>query len=71
MAKKVFFLGAGFSKAINRGYPLLSELTKNVDEKLLKASNSQHYGELSDDIKNDVESLLTYLSTDSSLHTYR
>lgn len=64
MAKKVFFLGAGFSKAINSGYPLLSELTKNVDEKLLKASNSQHYGELSDDIKNDVESLLTYLSTD-------
>ena len=64
MSKKVFFLGAGFSKAINQNYPLLKNLTDNVNEKLSKASNFYHYQELSDDIKSNVEALLTYLSTD-------
>lgn len=64
MSKKVFFLGAGFSKAINQDYPLLKDLTENVNLQLEKGSVAKHYEEIAPEIKKDVEALLTYLSTD-------
>ena len=64
MTKKVFFLGAGFSKAIDNNYPLMPELTDNIEQKIAKSSVAEHYGEISPLIKKDIEALLTYLSTD-------
>ena len=64
MSKKVFFLGAGFSKAINDSYPLMKDLTKSIQQELEKGSLVEHYHEISPLIKKDVESLLTYLSVD-------
>ena len=64
MGKKVFFLGAGFSKAVNSTYPLMKELTENVQKYLEKGSLAYHYDEIAPLVKEDVESLLTYLSVD-------
>ena len=64
MSKKVFFLGAGFSKAIKNKYPLMGDLTAQVMARLEKESIREHAGELIPEIKNNIESLLTYLSTD-------
>lgn len=64
MTQKVFFLGAGFSKAINREYPLMSELTTEALALVQKSSAQQHLTELAPQIKQNIESLLTYLSTD-------
>lgn len=64
---KVFFLGAGFSKAIDSRYPVLNELTEYIAGKVRcdKSSLACHYdNELSGLIKDNVENLLTYLSTD-------
>lgn len=64
---KVFFLGAGFSKAIDSRYPLLMELSEYVAEQIRcgKGSLACHYDdELSTQIKENIESLLTYLSAD-------
>ena len=61
MTKKVFFLGAGFSKAIDNNYPLMPELTDNIEQKIAKSSVAEHYGEISPLIKKDIEALLTYL----------
>ncbi len=63
MAKRVFFLGAGFSKAIAPSYPLLNDLSAEVIQQIEKQSVSSHYYELSNLMDKDVESLLTYLST--------
>lgn len=63
---KVFFLGAGFSKAIDSRYPVLNELTKYIAEKVRcdKSSLACHYdNELAGLIKDNVENLLTCLST--------
>ena len=38
--RKVFFLGAGFSKAINCNYPLLSELSEKVKYDITKETQS-------------------------------
>lgn len=64
MTKKVFFLGAGFSKAIDNNYPLMPELTNNIEQKIAKSSIARHYREIAPLIKKDIEALLTYLSTD-------
>ena len=64
MTKRVFFLGAGFSKAIDSSYPLMDKLTENIKLKLGKESIVMHYDEIAHLIQNNVESLLTYLSTD-------
>ena len=64
MTKRVFFLGAGFSKAINHVYPLMVQLTHNIGAELTKSSVAQHYDEIAPSIKGNIESLLTYLSTD-------
>ncbi|MBQ8843639.1 MAG: hypothetical protein IJ016_02485 [Elusimicrobiaceae bacterium] len=46
MSNKVFFLGAGFSKAINSNYPLMDELTRQVFERLGKESVKEHLREI-------------------------
>ena len=63
MTKRVFFLGAGFSKAIDNEYPLMNQLTEDIETKLTKLSVSKHYGEIAPAIKENIESLLTYLLT--------
>lgn len=64
MTQKVFFLGAGFSKAVNGEYPLMSELTTEALAHVQKSSAQKHLEELAPQIKQNIESLLTYLSTD-------
>ena len=64
MTQKVFFLGAGFSKAVNNSYPLMSELTTKALIRVEKSSAQQHLTELAPQITKDIEGLLTYLSTD-------
>lgn len=65
MSKKVFFLGAGFSKSINPRYPLLKELTNNVSQNFEKQILNTYYKfDIFDKFKNNIEYLLTYLSTD-------
>lgn len=63
MSKRVFFLGAGFSKAIDNSYPLMNQLTRDIETKISKLSVVKHYNEIAEPIKQDVEALLTYLST--------
>jgi hypothetical protein len=65
MSKKVFFLGSGFSKALDN-YPTLSELSKEITEKLSgKESTKNHYQkEILTPLKDNFEHLLTYLSSD-------
>lgn len=63
--KRVFFLGAGFSKGLNKEYPTLNELT----EKVIKTLNEeykdnpvlQHYESIPNIVKNNIENLLSYL----------
>lgn len=69
MANKVFFLGAGFSKAVRSCYPLMDELTQQVFERLEKESVRKHLDEIPPLVKQNIESLLTYLSTDSPWKT--
>jgi len=68
MRKEVFFLGAGFSKAVNFNYPLLKELTDTVNSNFInKYSQSAlkaHFDEIPDTLKINIEQLLTYLSSD-------
>jgi hypothetical protein len=68
MSKSVFFLGAGFSKAINSNYPVLSELSQKIKEKLTdekyKGSTCNHYHELTEKLTDNVEELLTFLMSD-------
>ena len=64
MTQKVFFLGAGFSKAINESYPLMNDLTDKVLSRLEKESVREHLNEIPPQVTKNIESLLTYLSTD-------
>ncbi|GAB7140493.1 hypothetical protein RsTz2092_04420 [Deferribacterales bacterium RsTz2092] len=44
--KQLFFLGAGFSKAIADDYPSLGELSRSIDEDMtisMKSSTFEHY----------------------------
>lgn len=64
--KKVFFLGAGFSKAINKSYPLMKDLSLLVKDKIgqFKPVLDTYYDtEIADAMKNNIENLLTYLSS--------
>ena len=64
---KVFFLGAGFSKAIVSTYPTLASLLKEIEPKI-----GEHEPSLKDyysnripiEQKGNIETLLTYLSED-------
>lgn len=64
MTQKVFFLGAGFSKAVNDNYPLMRELTTEALARVEKGSAQHHLTELAPQITQNIEGLLTYLSTD-------
>lgn len=70
MTERVFFLGAGFSKAIAPSFPLLRELSEYVSTSM-ECKNpvigKTHLPELFEkipvEIKNNVEDLLMYLSS--------
>lgn len=62
MSKDIFFLGSGFSKAIDDTYPTLKGLTESIlGVKYEKESVKNHYYEVSEPIKDNIENLLTYL----------
>lgn len=67
MSNKLFFLGSGFSKAINPRYPTLKELTeitiKNFSERNKNNSVEKRFHEIPDIVKSDIEQLLSYLYT--------
>lgn len=61
----VFFLGAGFSKALNPEYPDLHSLSKEIKNLYENNQNTiaQHYNhDIPDEYKSNIEFLLTYLS---------
>ena len=64
MSRDVFFLGAGFSKAINPSYPTLNELTAEINQNLNveKESIYNHFRkEIPISYKNNIELLLNFL----------
>lgn len=70
--KAVFFLGAGFSKAIISGYPTLQGLTQEINKKYIGEKNSvtQHfYDEIPKQYKENIEHLLTFLSSNLPFKT--
>ena len=68
MKRRAFFLGAGFSKALNPLYPTLSELTTSVGTSFLKRYFSgairEHFNHLPNGITFDIEQLLSFLHSD-------
>ena len=67
MIKRVFFLGAGFSKAIDKRYKDLSGLSDEIENRIKNKKDSlyDHYqNEIPGIVKGNIEALLTYLSTD-------
>ena len=65
--KKVFFLGAGFSRAIVSTYPTLSNLLKEIESKIGEKEPSlrDYYSKrIPLEQKGNIETLLTYLSED-------
>jgi hypothetical protein len=62
--EKVFFLGAGFSKAINHNYPLLPELSKKIKTNIREGDLSERYKNICAKVGENIEELLTYLSLD-------
>lgn len=66
MSNDIFFLGAGFSKAIDNTFPTLSELSQVIKENLNteKESVGVHYrDEIPYQYKDNIETLLTFLSS--------
>lgn len=62
----VFFLGAGFSKAISDSYPDLKNLTDEINSEYVSEQSSIaiHYNkDIPDEYKDNIEVLLTYLSS--------
>jgi len=63
--KSVFFVGTGFSKAIDPAYPTLKELAEQVMIEFDSESLMTHYNkEVPPSVKKDIGQLLTYLSMD-------
>ena len=66
--RKVYILGAGFSKEINNEYPVLYDLKNTVYKNLFQYyKNSpilEHFHQLPIEITSDIEMLLSYLSID-------
>lgn len=70
--KAVFFLGAGFSKAVNPNFPTLQELTEEINTRYRgeKDSITQHYyDEIPSKYKENIEHLLTFLSSNLPFKT--
>lgn len=71
MTNRIFFLGAGFSMAMSEKgvthkikYPSLKSLTHKILGTFSKSSLGVHLEEISPKYKDNIEELLTYLSTD-------
>ncbi len=68
MKRRVFFVGAGFSKALCAAYPTLLELSTAVSTSFLSRYPSgairEHYNQLPLGLVRDVEQLLSYLYSD-------
>lgn len=64
---KLFFLGSGFSKAINPMYPTLKELTDITINNFKKNNHDtaleKHFEEIPNIVKKDIEQLLSFLYT--------
>lgn len=70
--KAVFFLGAGFSKAIISSFPTLQELTKKITTTYRgeKESVTTHFhSEIPNEYKENIEHLLTFLSSNLPFKT--
>ena len=65
MNDSVFFLGAGFSKAICDFYPDLNDLSEDIATNYSMSDDSLaiHFNTIPDDYKSNIEVLLTYLSS--------
>lgn len=66
MSNEVFFLGAGFSKAINDKYPTLKTLTEEINHNLIteKGSIMTHFrDEIPEGYKSNLELLLSFLAS--------
>lgn len=68
MSQRVFFLGAGFSKAINPRFPTLLELSENVKTNFLNRYQSgpirERFNEIPFGLDSNVEQFLSYLISD-------
>lgn len=68
MKRRVFFVGAGFSKALCSAYPTLLELSTAVSASFLSrypsGSIREHYNQLPQGLAKDAEQLLSYLYSD-------
>lgn len=68
MSQRVFFLGAGFSKAINPRFPTLLELSTSVKANFLNRYQSgpirERFNEIPFGLDSNVEQFLSYLISD-------
>lgn len=68
MKRRVYFVGAGFSKALCSAYPVLTELSKSVTQNFCARYASgairEHYNQLPATVVDDIEQLLSYLFSD-------
>lgn len=66
--KRVYFLGAGFSKAINRAYPTLAELTEivliNLSKRHKGTAVANHLATVPNELHGNLELVLSYLFSD-------
>ena len=66
MSKDVFFFGAGFSKSLAENYPTLTELSNAIKNAFSEEENAIKYyyeKEIPTLLHNNIENLLTYLSS--------
>ncbi|MFZ2162374.1 MAG: hypothetical protein WAW02_09175 [Sideroxyarcus sp.] len=68
MKRRVFFVGAGFSKALCAAYPTLDELSTNLSTRFLArypdGAIREHYNRLPQGLVGNAEQLLSYLYSD-------
>jgi hypothetical protein len=68
MVKRVYFLGAGFSKAISTAYPTLIELTEVVLQNFLRRHDGSaivtHFNSVPKELRGNLELMLSYLFSD-------
>jgi hypothetical protein len=62
--RKTFFLGAGFSKAINNHYPTLHELNTAISKNISSDILNRYYETIPNSFKSNIEILLNYLAMD-------
>lgn len=68
MARRVYFVGAGFSKALNSGYPTLFELSESATHSFKNrypiGALREHFDQLPIGLSRNAEHLLSYLISD-------